>query len=296
MHKKSEASVIRIPVTDSVCMSEPDIVLADLVYGLSSAFQMNPCRYIQEEKRLIWLYFPGVCLSAGQLLSDYALSAAVAARQYPLSFYGSIFPPETAEICAELNKDGTELTVSKYNVSGEDFEEISDLCLKISVPDLTVLRELAEVFRHLDFQQDFLVLRRSAYTARAFKNCSEVSPDTYYSYIPVNENADSNVFFSALSVRRQTKLWLLLLNDGVSAPEFDYVFSALEEGFLRSLFSWELSLRLALSEAGVSITYGERGFSVTRRDGQRIYYDFQKGSSAEKIFLKIIFPAPPKRT
>ena len=90
-------------------------------------------------------------------------------------------------------------------------------------------------------------------------------------------------------------LWLLLLCDGISAPEFDYVLSAFQEGRLNSLFSWELSLRMALDKAHVKISYEENNFHITRSDGSRILYDYAGGSAAEKLFLKILFPAIPSR-
>ena len=110
-----------------------------------------------------------------------------------------------------------------------------------------------------------------------------------------NGYADPAEACSSLSAEQQERLWLLLLCDGISALEFDYVLSAFQEGRLNSLFSWELSLRMALDKAHVKISYEENNFHITRSDGSRILYDYAGGSAAEKLFLKILFPAIPSR-
>ncbi len=52
---------------------------------------------------------------------------------------------------------------------------------------------------------------------------------------------------------------------------------------------------MALDKAHVKISYEENNFHITRSDGSRILYDYAGGSAAEKLFLKILFPAIPSR-
>ena len=67
----------------------------------------------------------------------------------------------------------------------------------------------------------------------------------------------------------------------------------LEMGCLNSFFTWELSLRFALQQANIKITYDDNGFIMQDRNGKRILYDYVHGSPAQQLLLKIIFPAPP---
>ena len=62
-----------------------------------------------------------------------------------------------------------------------------------------------------------------------------------------------------------------------------------------SLFQWELALRLALSEKGITISYDNEDFRVTDANGLRLRFDYRTGSAAEKVFLKILFPVVPER-
>ena len=61
-------------------------------------------------------------------------------------------------------------------------------------------------------------------------------------------NEEGGSYLDALPIPLQKELWLLFLVEGVSPLEFEDAFNALQEGRV-SAFSWELSLRLALSQA-----------------------------------------------
>ena len=95
------------------------------------------------------------------------------------------------------------------------------------------------------------------------------------------------------TLKQQVDLWLLLLIDGVSAVEFSFLMNKLETGCLDSFFTWELSLRFALRQADIKITYDDNGFIMRDRNGERILYDYVHGTPAQQLLLKIIFPAPP---
>ena len=79
-----------------------------------------------------------------------------------------------------------------------------------------------------------------------------------------------------------------LLVEGVSPLEFEDAFNALQEGRV-SAFSWELSLRLALSQAKISIQYENGGFHVIDQNGARLLYRYDSSNAAERLFLKLLF-------
>lgn len=81
----------------------------------------------------------------------------------------------------------------------------------------------------------------------------------------------------------------------MGALEFETVWERWTAGDYASLFTWELSLRMALSEADWSVYNGPGDFRVIDAEGQRVRFDYQNGSAAEKLFLKILFPVRPER-
>lgn len=84
---------------------------------------------------------------------------------------------------------------------------------------------------------------------------------------------------------------MMYFNDGLSPLEFEDAFSAIESGEI-SAFPWELALRLALEEAGITVSY-ENGYCVNDRSGKRISPDFSSELAAERLFAKLIFPKKP---
>ena len=74
----------------------------------------------------------------------------------------------------------------------------------------------------------------------------------------------------------------------MSPIEFDDAFSEMEENEI-SVFPWELALRLALEETGITVSY-ENGYYVKAKNGSRIFPDFSSDIAAEKLFIKLIFP------
>lgn len=267
-------------------------LLVGLVYSISAELAWDPGLYQTENS--LWIFYPHSGFLCDSLLEAYGQAAAVVSRSMHISFCGSTEGQETGEISISWPRDSGTVYYEKRDISGRDFSQLSDLCVRLGSPDAALLAEWGNILRHLDHRSDFLAVRRNAVTAAVFAQAGEVDPDTYFRILPLNGYADPADAFLSLSLEQQERLWLLLLCDGVSALEFEYVLSAWEAGRLSSLFSWELSLRMALDKSGVKITYRDGGFQVAGSGG-RLAYDFATGSAAEKLFLKILFPAAPKR-
>ena len=270
-------------------------LLLHLFYSLSAELGCNPKLYHTDGPSTLWVFYPHSIFLCDSLVNDYSVPAAVISQTLKLSFCGSTEAQETGEILLFFS-DGSKLIITENkDISGRDFRQLGDLCVRLETDDPELLTDLRECLRHLDYRNDFLAIRRTRRFRDIFQGLEELNPDTYYQFIPLNGYADPAEACSSLSAEQQERLWLLLLCDGISAPEFDYVLSAFQEGRLNSLFSWELSLRMALDKAHVKISYEENNFHITRSDGSRILYDYAGGSAAEKLFLKILFPAIPSR-
>lgn len=81
---------------------------------------------------------------------------------------------------------------------------------------------------------------------------------------------------------------MIYFDNGLSPLEFDDAFSAMERNEI-SVFPWELALRLALEEKGISVSY-DNGYCITDQNGKRITPSFESRNSAEKLFVKLLFP------
>lgn len=213
-------------------------------------------------------------------------------KKVPLSIYGNTGACETASLHVSISQDKQYLELSKKNVSSEDFEELSNICLRAAFPDGQSSDQFLEMIRALDFRKDFLPMKRTAYVQEVLGGCPEYSEDTYFRYLPLTEAAWESLYTDALTVDQKKTLWLLFLRDAVSPIEFEDTFERLSSGLLETAFSWELALRLAMAEAGVAVLYDESGFRIIDQNNCRIRCDYEFGQAAEKLLLKLLFPRP----
>lgn len=215
---------------------------------------------------------------------------ALISQGSPISIYGNVHGLEGGRLSARFS--GENLQLCKQDVSARDFDLISDLCAKITFPDETQAVTFGQILQHMDYRKAYLPIARTQLTEQLFADAPQYSADTHYRYLPFNEEGGS--YLDALPIPLQKELWLLFLVEGVSPLEFEDAFDALQEGRV-SAFSWELSLRLALSQAKISIQYENGGFHVIDQNGARLLYRYDSSNAAERLFLKLLFPSEPPR-
>lgn len=289
MHKKNIACEFEenIPKFDGTTCEEEEIVALHMT--ISSTLMMNPSLYANENS--LWIYYGHSYFQCEILFSDLLYSLAYITRKYPLSIYGSANGIETAEIRLIVNKD--KVKVQKLNISGRDFGELYDLCLRIDFNDEKQLEVFKDILSGIDYRYDFLLIRRNQFTNKYFSHYPDLDKNSYYRYLPMRPLNEIDTDNFSYTLNQQIKLWLLLLEDGVSALEFNVLIDKLEVGRFHSFFTWELALRFAVKQAGITISYDENGFEMRNCHGDRLIYDYINGSSAEQLLLKIIFPASP---
>ena len=289
MHKKNIALEFEIDLPAYDCTDGAQEELIALLLTISSELSMNPTIYTNENN--LWIYYGHSYFQCEILLNDLLYSIAYISHKYPISIYGCANGIETAQIILEVGND--KVKVQKLNVSGQDFSELYDLCLRISCPDQEQLKMLNDILQGIDYRHDFLLIKRNAFTNQSFTHYPDLDKNTYFRYLPLRPIDELDLDRFSYTLKQQVDLWLLLLIDGVSAVEFSVLMNKLEMGCLNSFFTWELSLRFALQQANIKITYDDNGFIMQDRNGKRILYDYVHGSPAQQLLLKIIFPAPP---
>lgn len=262
-----------------------------MIYGIACELSQNPQVY-QMGKNTVWVYFQGSCFSCDALMGAYGTSLAFASQTHPVVFCGDCKGQETVELTGALVKSDKKVLLKRFSDSGRDFDDITNLCLRITVEDAVEATEICELIRGIDCFGFSVAVRRTAYAEKALAGCPQVIPDAYYRYIPMTEPCTPTDCVMQLPIDKQKRLWSLFLEYELSSLEFEYLSKALESGGDFPLFTWELSLRLALNDAGYSISYGENGFEVRRGDSSRVVYDYEEGSAAERMFLKVLFPVP----
>lgn len=292
MHQNTIAWQQEIAAPAMKEVPSPDVHLINMVYALSLELTANPT-VCADGADWLWIYYEGACFACEELLQEYGLSLAVISRRYPLRIYGNAGGLESVELESVLSADGRRMTFTKKNVSGEDFDQISNLCLRVQAGSAACRDAIEAVLSALDYRRDYLALRRTSYVQQSLAEAGELSADTYYRYIPLNGDGEVTIAAVNLPLERQVELWLLLLRDHISVLELSYVLEAVEREALYSYFTWELSLRLAMSKSGCRVCYGPEGFHLIDGEGNRLHYGFNKGSDGERLLLKFLFPAVP---
>lgn len=292
MHQNTIAWQQEIAAPAMKEVPSPDVHLINMVYALSLELTANPTVCADGADGL-WIYYEGACFACEELLQEYGLSLAVISRRYPLRIYGNAGGLESVELESVLSADGRRMTFTKKNVSGEDFDQISTLCMRVQAGSAACRDAIEAVLSALDYRRDYLALRRTSYVQQSLAEAGEFSADTYYRYIPLNGDGEVTIAAVNLPLDRQVELWLLLLRDHISVLELSYVLEAVEREALYSYFTWELSLRLAMSKSGCRVCYGPEGFHLIDGEGNRLHYGFNKGSDGERLLLKFLFPAVP---
>lgn len=207
-----------------------------------------------------------------------------------ITVYGGADGFESGQLTAELGAKGTSLRCAKLNVSGTDYETIRDIALKIPVQAASALPEYLRLLSAISPKCSYIAAERTELIKEVFRAIPQQSEDTYFRYIVLT---GYDCWLNSLSIQQRKKLWLMFFNDRLSPLEFEYAFSAIKRGKI-SEFPWELALRLALEEAGITVSY-ENGYCVNDRSGKRISPDFSSELAAERLFAKLIFPKKPPK-
>lgn len=253
----------------------------EFIYLLSCAAEQDPTTYAADDN-VLWVYYPNSCFICEEMFEKYAAFMALSG----ISIYGGADGFESGELTSEICSDNKHICNKKKNVSGTDFEIIRDIALKIPLESSRIVKEYAKLIGNISFRNSCLAAERTDFAEKSLNEFDQKSDDTYYRYVILRDREES--YLNSLSVKQRKKLWILYLTDGLSPIEFDDAFSEMEANQI-SVFPWELALRLALEETGITVSY-ENGYYVKTQNGSRILPDFSSDIAAEKLFIKLIFP------
>lgn len=289
MHNKIIAHTQEFRFKNTSEISE-EFLLIECVYSLGYELKMNPKVYKIDKENSLWIYYEQSCCAINSFFDDFGIIVGIISNKYPFSIYGTINDNESASLTSYYDAKEEKVKLVKMNISGKDFDEISDICVKIEIKNQSFLYNFYELFSNLNYKKSYIALDRMKFKADMFEEIDEEDKDTYYKYFKIDSPYESESFIDSLSIEQMKKLWLVFLKEKISPLEFDYAMNRYKNDILYSLFEWELSLRLALSDMDISISYNNNNFHVTDKNGNKLYFDYNTGNSAEQLFLKILFP------
>lgn len=261
-------------------------LLSIIVYELSKESRKNPeveCIY---KDKILWILFDNSCFECDNLIEDYGELVGLVSNEFSITINGVIdtFEIGTIKIIIEDGK----LKIQKSNTTGKDFDIISDLCIKIEVRNNEELQFLYEVLSNIQYNKTCISIRRK--WDKYLSNNSYMG--TKYNYIQFENIYDEQSdFVNSLSIFKMTELWIDFLKNKYTSMEFDVLYENFKNGNMRRIFAWELALRIALSKLSIRIENSNEDFKIIDSNGEQIHYTFESKSSAEKILLKILFPA-----
>lgn len=291
LYEKKLAAEIRFPIAKEAPLRGcPAGKLAvALAYDLCGYFALRPdILHVAGSCRLD-LLFRGARYDCEDFSYRYGETIAELSAVWPATASGYAQSRETCEISA-IMREGV-VIVRQATASGTAYQTLDDLCLRITCADLDEASGLMAVFSRLQPPQACIALPR---LHEAFCRRHELllpMEGACFCYLPLEEEEPEDADkLRCLSMTQKTTLWKTFLEDKVSRKEFDWLYG-LAEGTV-NLLEWELALQVALSELHFAVSNQKGAFFVQDAKGNRQRFDFATNSSAEKIFLRLLFPVP----
>ncbi len=286
MQKKQIASTEKKPFSRPSLQNKETQILW-MIHTISSEMLANPQIYATKDKT-IWIYYEHSCFETDFLYENFGDIIADINQKYPISIYGNINEFEGGELSFVLSSDIKNIIYSKLNVSGSDFYTLSDICIKIQLPQNRLIGPIYQWISNSNYQSAYIAMKRSNLSEQIFIDCPQYSTDTWYRYLQIKEDGEF-FYLNTLSIEQIKDLWLLFLKENISPIEFDDAFDALKSHTIAA-FPWELALRIAISEACMEICYQNNDFQVLNAQGKRMRFSYESSIGAEKLFLKLLFP------
>lgn len=258
-----------------------------VIHELSKEVSVNPEVQCVYQEKSIWVLFTDSCFECDSIIGEYGEFIALVSGKFPVTINGIIDNFEIGEI--KVFFEGENLKLIKSNVTGKNFEILSDLCIKITGENDDELELLSEVLSNIKYNQSCIAIRRK-WDNYFCDDKSDINKFTKYNYVEFDEVENDEEYLNSLAIPQMTELWMDFLSNYHTAVEFEILYRNFINKKIKKIFEWELSLRIALSKLGISIYYSEDILKIVDKEGKDIHYNFESFSCAEKCLLKILFP------
>ena len=115
-----------------------------------------------------------------------------------------------------------------------------------------------------------------------------------FAYFSWTGDARPQELLYTLTAEHKILLWQAFLAERMQPVEFDWLWDTYYREKGNCLLEWELALRVVLEKLGFRVERGEHCYRLVDSGGQERRFDFTRGDSGEKLFLKLLFPVDDK--
>lgn len=261
------------------------------LYELSGEIEEDPVVFQSGGELELVALFRGACCRCGDLLASHSNTLALLSACWKVELCGTVGGPEVGKL--SIWPEGAGLCWEQSNVSGHPFDELSDLCVKLKVETQQELEFLIEVLGRLSFRTQCIAVPKR-YEKLCVENALAKHIDgARFCYLPMLGDVEPEEALESLSVEQKEVLWSDFLENGLPVREFEWAWAACRQGETMGLLEWELALRLALLKNEIQVINTESQFKVLDREGKAMRFSAASPIAAERLFLKILFPAIP---
>ena len=270
------------------------LIFIQLLRLLGEAFSADPIILQTPSGQTLHLLYQGTAFTVDGFSETYGEGLALLSRRWPAALFATTGARETARLT--FSAENGRVRTRMYSVSGQPFDDLMNLCLRIETNSCEAAAHLAAAAGALKYRMHSAALDRSHedfLRAETLLLPTEGSMFAYFS--PERDMAGRSDHLFCLPAEKKQRLWRSFLSDGVQPLEFEWLWEAYLSGGPDDLLEWELTLSSVLEELRFSVDNRTSHFSVTDGGGNARQFDFVNGGPAEKMFLKLLFPAVRQR-
>ena len=111
-----------------------------------------------------------------------------------------------------------------------------------------------------------------------------------FAYFSWERDVSPEQLLYSLTAEQKMILWQMFLIDHRQPLEFGWLWDSYYGNGVPYLLEWELTLRMVLKKLAFHLEHTENSYRLIDNTGRERRFDFEKGCSAEKVFLKLLFP------
>lgn len=292
MFKRKEVNS-RSPVISEEWMREdihPLRLLGMLIRSVSEDLKMNPSVYYSEKTNSVRLLYMNASIELQGFFIQFGEYLGRISKYCTIRICGAVNQEEDGEVLVEENASGYKM--KKVGVSGRDFDILFYPYIKVEFEDEEHCRFLMDMALHLDYRNGFAVVSKKWDEFLAKEGVPGIKDLFFYRYLPIDCPRKQFYYrmLHSLSIHQICYLWMRFLMDGAVCEEFDRFVELLQKDEMYGLYKWRMGLKLAMEQLEIKVILKDRDFEVFSKDGQRMNFDYENGSSAERLLLKILFP------
>lgn len=282
----------RFPVPAVATPISPIAGFLEIVDTLNALFDETPVILRLPGGTALTLLYRDVVYLDRDITDSVGALAARVNLEMPLCFFGTTDTRETAELTLRMD-DGAagEAAARLRSVSGRRAGQLHGLGVHLELPDSQIPEHLSAVVDAMPSRLPMVGVTDRTHD-RFLRDCGLLNPTegSMFAYFSWSPGTGSQQFLHALTAEHKMRLWQVFLEDRQQPVEFDWIWETYYTEHTNCLLEWELALHMVLEKLGFQVERSKNSYRLMDGTGQERRFDFARGGSAEKLFLKLLFP------